>query len=72
MKRVVLDSPMAWAIIGLIASTVAEITGPDLVGIYLTALGVAAIALAFIFFPRLRGSGPAGQGRSERQEGSAH
>lgn len=71
MKRVVLDEPMTWAIVCLIAGIVAEQTGPEVSGVYLTALAVAATALAFILFPSLRRSGQAGQGRRERGEGSA-
>lgn len=43
---------MMWAIVCLVASTVAEKTGPDAFGIYLTALSVAAAALAHILFPK--------------------
>lgn len=71
MKRVVLNEPMIWAIVCLVAGIVAEQTGPDVSGVYLTALAVAAIALAFILFPNLRPSGQAGQGRRERGERSA-
>ena len=42
---------MTWAIVCLVASTVAEQTGPDVFGVYLTALGIAAIATAHILFP---------------------
>ncbi len=51
-KCFVRDDPMTWAIICLVASTVAEKTDPDAFGIYLTALGVAAAALAHILFPK--------------------
>ncbi|HEX5713639.1 MAG TPA: hypothetical protein VFX85_10030 [Solirubrobacterales bacterium] len=36
---------MTWAIIGLICSTAAEQIGPNAIGPYLLALGMAAIAL---------------------------
>jgi hypothetical protein len=52
MKCIVRNDPMTWAIVCLIASTVAEQVGPNVFGIYLTALGVAAISLAFILAPR--------------------
>jgi hypothetical protein len=54
MKHIVRDDPMTWAIVCLTASTVAEQAGPNVFGIYLTALGVAAIALSFVLFPGLR------------------
>jgi len=64
---------MTWAIVCLIASTVAEQAGPDVFGIYLAALGVAAAALAHILIPKtLRRYLQAGQGRREGGEGSAH
>jgi hypothetical protein len=64
---------MTWAIVCLVAAVVAERTGPDAGAIYLVALGVAVIALAFILAPEtLRHPGQAGQGRRERGEGSAH
>lgn len=54
MKRVVLDEPLTWAVVCLISGTVAEQVGPDVLGIYLTALGIAAVAMAFLLFPTLR------------------
>ena len=65
MKRIVLEEPLTWAIVCLVSSTVAEQVGPDVLGVYLTALGVAAISLAFILFPGLR-SGDAGMRRPSR------
>ena len=61
---------MAWPIIGLVASVVAERAGPDVFSVYLTALGIAAVALAFMFFPD-RMPGRTGGERSERDVGSA-
>lgn len=63
---------MTWAIVCLVASAGAEMTGPDAFGIYLTSLGVAAAALAHILFPKtLKRYVQAGQGRREGGEGSA-
>lgn|GEM_PF-4094502 len=56
MKRIVLDEPLTWAIVCLISGTVAEQVGPDVFGIYLTALGIGAVAVAFLLFPSLRSS----------------
>jgi len=64
---------MTWAIVCLIASTVAEQTGPDVFGLYLAALAVAAGALAHMLFPKtLRRCVQAGQGGRKGGEGSAH
>lgn len=52
MKRIVLEEPTTWAIVCLISGTVAEQVGPDVFGVYLAALGVAAAALAHILFPK--------------------
>ena len=72
MKRFVREDPMTWAIICLVAAVVAERMGPDSGAVYLVALGVGVIALAFILFPNLRQPDQAGQGRGERGEGERH
>jgi hypothetical protein len=49
---------MVWAIVCFIAGVVAEQTGPGVFSVYLTALGVAAVALAFLIVPdRMPGGG---------------
>lgn len=64
--------PLTCAIVCLMAGVVAHLIGPDSGPIYVIALGVGAIALAFNLAPEaLRRSGQAGQGRRERGEGSA-
>jgi hypothetical protein len=54
MKCIVLDEPLTWALVCLISGTVAEQVGPDVFGVYLTALAIAAVAVAFLLFPNLR------------------
>lgn len=61
---------MAWSVIGLTAAVVAERVGPDAFSVYLTALGVAAVALAFMIVPD-RMPGRVGRRGSEREAGGA-
>jgi membrane protein implicated in regulation of membrane protease activity len=53
MKCFVRDNPMTWSVIGLVCATAAERLGPTAGGLYLLALGLAAIAVMHVIAPNL-------------------